>query len=125
MKLVLLWLTFAVAVYYLILPYSEETFSFFPYSEQRLSLAMHVWFICEKAILIILSWIILQESNEYKFALWIFFGCQVFKLIDYLICYNKVWDYWGEIPITSNTLSVLFFTIAIVYEFFKRHGDRG
>lgn len=88
---------------------------------------MHLWFICEKAVMVVLAWIILSESQDYRVALWIFFGIQVLKLADYFICYN---DVWGKvliagklIPLSSNTVGAAVFTFSIMYEFAKRHAN--
>lgn len=88
---------------------------------------MHVWFICEKAVMVILAAIILNESKDYKFALLVFLAVQILKLGDYLISYNEVWGYMEmgdrQIPVSANTLGAAAFTFAIVYELIKRDGD--
>lgn len=127
MKLIILWLTLFVSILFLILPYSEDKFDWFPLSDQKLSLAMHVWFVCEKAVMVALAWIILDESMDYKVALLVFLGVQILKLGDYLICYNEVWGYMEmggkEIPVSANTVGATAFTFAIVYELIKRDGN--
>jgi hypothetical protein len=116
-KLVLLWLTLLVGIFFLALPYSEELHDYFPLSDQLLTLQTHTWFICNRLIFVVFAWIILQESSIYRNALWVFFGIQVLKLVDYLVCYNEVWVYvWPNVPFSSNTLSILVFSLFIAYE---------
>ena len=127
MRLILLWLTLLVSILFLVLPYSEERFDWFPASDQKLSLAMHVWFICDKLVMVTFASLILNLSDKYKLALSVFLGVQVLKLGDYLICYNEL---WGEIqlcgrivPVTANTVGAIAFTLAMIYEFVKSYGN--
>jgi len=116
-KLLLLWLTLAVTVFYLVLPRTSVTHDYFVFSDQLLTLPMHVWFICEKLCVVIFAYVIWKESKDYGAALKVFFWLAVFRLIDYLLCYNDVWvEVWDGVPVTSNILSVLIFGLSIVYE---------
>lgn len=115
-KLILLWLTMLVGIFFLAFPFSPELHDYFPASDQLLTLQTHVWFLCNRLIFVIFAWVILQESSVYRTALWVFFGIQVLKLLDYLCCYNEVWVYvWPNVPFTSNTLSILVFGLVISY----------
>lgn len=117
-KLILLWLTMLVGIAFLALPFSTELHDYFPASNQLLTLQTHVWFACNRLIFVIFAWVILQESSVYRTALWVFFGVQVLKFLDYLWCYNEVWvRVWHTVPVTSNNLGILVFSLAIIYEY--------
>lgn len=102
---------------FLAIPYSDETRDYFLFADQQLSLQMHVWFISNKLVFIILAYIIANESTEYRLALKVFFWIQVLKLIDYLLCYNNVWLRIWDIPFSSTTLGILIFSLFIGYEY--------
>jgi len=71
--------------------------------------------------MVVMAWIILQSSNEYRSALWVFFWISVFKFVEFFFNYNDVWVYlWDNVPVTSNILSALIFGLAILYEFVYR-----
>jgi len=71
--------------------------------------------------MVVMAWIILQSSNEYISALWVFFWIVVFKFVEFFFNYNDVWVYlWDNVPVTSNILSALIFGLAILYEFIYR-----
>lgn len=106
-----------LAILYLALPYSEDLYSFFPLSDQKLTLQMHVWFILNKLTLAILAYIIWIESTDYRTSTKVFFLVTFGKLIDYLVCYNEVWFRIGKIPVTSTTLGLLVFGLVIAWEY--------
>lgn len=119
-KLILLWLTLSVTILYLAVPYSEVTRDYFLLADQQLTLQMHVWFICEKLILVVFAWIIANEATEYRGALKIFFWLTVLKFLDYVLCYNNVWVRIWDIPFSANTLCILIFGLTICYEWIWR-----
>lgn len=116
-KLILLWLTLALGILFLALPYSEQTKDYFPlFSSQQLTLQMHVWFILNKLVFVVFAYIIVNEATKYRLALWVFFGCQVLKLADYLLTYNEIWGTIGNIPVSSTSVGMMAFSLSIVYE---------
>lgn len=116
-KLVLLWLTLTVSILYLLFPFTSATHDYFLFSDQQLTFPMHVWFICEKLILVIFAYIIATESTAYKSTLNLFFYLQIFRLVDYLLCYNEVWLWIGPVPVSANVLSVLVFGLMVANEY--------
>lgn len=120
-KLALLWITMLMGILFLALPYSEVTHDYFPLANQQLTLQMHIWFICNKLVFIIFAYIIANESEMYRNALWVFFWIQVIKFVDYLVCYNNVWvRITDSIPFSSTSLGILVFSLAIFYEWIWR-----
>lgn len=119
-KLVLLWLTLLVWVFFNVWKeagYSQNEYALFPYSDQLITIQTYVWIISIRFIFVVMAWIILQSSDEYRFSLWVFFWINVFKLIEFFFNYNGVWVYiWDNVPVTSNILSALIFGISILYE---------
>lgn len=123
-KLILLWLVFVLGLVWLLFPYDpnpDNWIAFFPLSDQKLPWQNYVFHACEKLIFVIFSWVILQESDKYRFALWVFFGIQVLRFGDYFLTYNEVWGYpLDGVPLTSTTLGMIVFGLCIVYELWKK-----
>lgn len=122
-KLILLWLTMAVGMIFLALPYSTDVFDFFPASDQLLTTQTYVWFLCQRLVMIVLAFIIYNESDLYRLALLTYLLIQVLKFLDYLICYNEVWVRIWNVPFSSNTLGILVFGLAIAYEFIWKNRE--
>lgn len=119
-KLILLFLTIILMMLFLALPYSAELKDYFPLADMKLALQTHVYFICERIVLIIFAWIIYNESTRFKGALLVFFLLKIAVLIDYLLCYNIVWErIWG-VPVSMSTFSILIFGLAICYQWIWR-----
>lgn len=118
-RLVLLWLTIFIGPLFLIIAWPDLYVKPFlsPDCNVEITLQSHVWYICNKVTIIIFAWIMLQLSEKYRVAMWTFFGCKVLVLLDYFWCYNEVWVYiWDDVPLTSNLLTILLFSLSIVYE---------
>ena len=122
-KLYLLLALMFFGLLFLVMPYSEETHKYFLLSEEELTAQTHLWFILQKLTYIIFAWVILTESDRYKFALWVFFGVQVLKFFDYFLSYNIVWFRLEGIPISANTVGLLTFLFAVIYEHNKENGS--
>lgn len=123
-KLLLLFAVFLLGVVFLVLDLDTIPIDYFLFSDIKLPLATHVYFISEKLIVLILSYIIANEAIEYKGALWIFFGLVVVDLFDYCLTYSCVW-YTVHIssfviPVSMNTLKVTIFGLAILNEWRKK-----
>lgn len=119
-KVLLLFSTFLLGSVFLFLPRTLEPYDYFLFSDMKLYFATHLYFIVERIILIILAYIIVNESTEYRSALWVFFWILCADLVDYLLCYNETWINFNGIPISMQVLKIVIFGGAILRELWKR-----
>lgn len=113
-KLILLYLTLIVGLFFLIAPEPIHTYDFFLFSEMKLYSSTYIYFICERMVLVILSWIIYNESTEYRDALFVFFLLMCADVVDFLLCYNSIWFHIGAVPISMNVMKCFIFGIVIL-----------
>ena len=117
-KLLLLFVTLIIGLLFLVIPTTEPK-DFFIFSDMKLSFQMHLYFICEKIILIILAWIIAAEDRHYRNALKIFFWLLVADLLDYCLSYNAIWFNIGWLPVSMNIVKIFIFGSIIAKEWIK------
>lgn len=113
-KLLLLYSTLLVGLIFLVIPNYDTPMDFFLFSDMKLSGAMHIYFIGEKTILIVLAYIIANEATQYEKEIWVFFYLLCADLVDYLLSYNSVWFRVNDFPISMNILKSLIFGITIL-----------
>lgn len=118
-KLLLLWLIFIVRSLFLLIPRVGPT-DYFLFSDMKLYLATHIYFIGERVTMIILALIITVESSKYRQYLQIFLLLMIADLVDYLLCYNEVWFYYYEFPVSMNMLKVTVFGLVILKAWVKQ-----
>ena len=119
-KLYWLWLSMIVAMMFVLFPYSDAEYAMYPFSVKTIPIQNYVYYITEHLVYIILAWVLYTMSTEYRNAFLWFFWIQVFKLADYLLCYNKTWLRIWEVPFNSNVLSIMLFTMVIFYYYIWR-----
>lgn len=119
-KLLLLLCVFLVGVVFLVLPADTTPIDYFLFADVKLPFATHVYFICEKLVVIVLAYIIAVEAVEYREAIWCFFVLVVVDLCDYLLSYSSVWFHLSGFPVSINTLKVTIFGLAILNEWRKK-----
>lgn len=121
-KLLLLYSTILVSLVFLLVPVNDVMVGFL-FSDMKVTVEYYVFSIFEKFVLIILAYIIANESTEYRNAIWIFFWLMVADLVDYLLTYSGIWFSIGELPISMNILRSLIFGVAILQSYLweKRH----
>lgn len=122
-KLLLLFLTFVFGLVFVIIPQTEPR-DWFLFSEMKLTLATHMYFICEKLVLIVLAYIIAAEERNYRRAVQIFFWLLVVDLVDYFLTYGSIWFKLGGFPVSMNTVKVIIFGIVISKEWYKSIGNQ-
>jgi len=113
-KLLLLYLTLLVGLFFLIAPEPVHTYDYFPFSDMRLYPATYIYFICERLVLIVLSGIIANEATEYKPELKVFFFLMCADLVDFLLCYNNIWFHVGSFPMSMNVAKSIIFGLTIL-----------
>lgn len=113
-KLVLLYLTFVLGLVFLLVPMKREMMDFFPFSDFEIYPVNHVYYICEKLIVIILAYIIATEATEYRKPLFIFLVLCIADLADYLLSYSAVWFRIGEFPVSMNIMKCILFGLTIL-----------
>jgi hypothetical protein len=122
-KLYWLWLSMVVVMMFVLFPYSDTEYSMFPYSIKTIPIQNYVYYITEHLVYIIFTWVIYTMSTEYRIAFLWFFWLQVFKLADYLVCYNKTWVRIWNVPFNSNVLCIMLFTMVIFYYYIWRNRE--
>lgn len=118
-KLLLLYSTLLVGLIFLIIPEWYTPQDFFLFSNMKISGANFIYLIGERAVLVIMAYIIVSESKEYEDALWVFFYLMVADLFDFILCYNSVWFSIGSFPVSMNILKSFIFGGVIIYEAWK------
>lgn len=118
-KLILIYLTLLVGNVFMILPKTGPA-DYFMFSDMELYFATHVYFICERLVLIVLAGIIANEATEYRGAMWVFFGLIVVDLFDYLLTYSGVWFHFYGVPVSFNILKGVIFGMVIIREWTQR-----
>lgn len=122
-KLFLILLTFIFGLVFLISPITEPI-DLFLFSDIKITVQTHIYFICEKLVLVILAWIIAAESKEYRTALQVFFWLVVVDFIDYIFTYNSIWFRLYGFPISMNIMKVAIFGFVVSREWIKIQSDR-
>ena len=117
-KLLLLYSTILVSLVFLLVPDNDVTVGF-PFSSMVVSVEYYIYSMFEKFVLIILAYIIANESTEYKEAIWIFFWLMVVDAVDYGLSYSGVWFTIGTFPISMNILKAVVFGGVILKEGWK------
>lgn len=118
-KLLLLYCVLVFGLLFLVVPEYTRMISPFLFSDFQLSLATHIYFICEKLTMIILAYIIANESEKYREAIWIFFWLMVADLVDYTFAYNGVYGYLNGFPVSMNVIKCLVFGLTILYTWIR------
>jgi hypothetical protein len=108
-----------VGLVFIVIP-KTEPIDWFLFSDIKVTLQTHVYFICERLVLVIMAWIIVNESKEYRGALWIFFALIVMDVVDYIVGYNSVWFRFHGFPVSMNTVSAVVFAFVILKEWKRR-----
>lgn len=113
-KLILLYLTIIIGLFFLIAPEPVYTYDFFPFSDMKLYPATYVYFICERLVLVILSGIIYNEATEYRPELRVFFFLMCADVVDFLLTYNGIWFDIKSLPISMNVAASVIFGLTIL-----------
>lgn len=114
-KLLLLYSTILVSLVFLLVPDNDVTMGF-PLSKMEVSIEYYIYSMFEKFVLIILAYIIANESTEYKQAIWVFFWLMVADAVDYGLSYSAVWFTIGNFPVSMNILKAVIFGAIIIRE---------
>ena len=118
-KLLLIFLTLIFGLLFLLIP-QTESYDLFLFSDIKLTVQTHIYFICEKLTMIVLAWIIASESTQYRTELKAFFWLMVADLLDYCLSYGSIWFNVGVVPVSMNTAKVFIFAIVIFNAWLKR-----
>lgn len=113
-KLLLLYLTFVIGLVFLFVPMKQEMIDFFPLSDFKIYPVNYVYYICEKLIVIILAYVIAEESEKYRNELFIFLVLCIADMADYLLSYSSIWFHMGSIPVSMNTVKCFIFGLVIL-----------
>lgn len=118
-KLYLLFSTILVSLVFLLVPDNEVTVGF-PFSSMVVSVEYYIYSMFEKFVLIILAYIIANESTEHNQAIWIFFWLMVADTVDYILTYNGIWLPIDKFPVSMNIIKATVFGIVILLELWKK-----
>lgn len=113
-KLLLLYLTLIVGLFFLVAPEPIRAYDYFPFSDIKLYPSTYIYFICERLVLVVLSGVIANEATEYRRELWIFFYLMCADVVDYLLTYNGVWFHIHDFPVSMNVLKCVIFGLTII-----------
>ena len=116
-KLLLLMSCLVFSPLFLFIPVTEPR-DFYPFSEQMVSMDTWFYFLFEHLIALILSVVILIESQTYRTAIKVFVFIQVIDTVDYFLCYGEPW--FDNVPLSWNIVKVALFGISIIYEKYAR-----
>lgn len=121
-RLLLLLLTLSLSTVVVFIPDTEPK-DYFIFSDQKLTLATHLFFLFEHLILVVLSIALYVNCTEYKKAFFMYLVIQSLDTMIYLLAYGNFG--FTHIPITWNWIKVFVFGWVIVnsYERDKRKGS--
>lgn len=102
------------------LPEDDGFYDYFLFSDQKLSLETHLFFLFEHFILVALAIAIYLGSTEFRTALFIYIVIQSVDTLIYILAYGSF--RFADIPINWNFMKVTIFGLAMVIEYGKhRH----
>lgn len=116
-KLLLLLLTLSLSTVFIFTPDTEPK-DYFLFSDQKLTLETHLFFLFEHLILVILAIAIYIDSTKYKNAVFVYIVIQILDTLIYLLAYGNL--SFADIPITWNFIKVSVFFLAILAEVWKK-----
>lgn len=120
-KLLLLYSTFLLGFVFMFIPDKIEPYDYFLFSDMKLYFGTYIYFICEKIVLIVLSYVVVNEATEYRGVIWIFFWLVCADLVDFLLCYGGVWFSLGSVPVSMNVVKVFVFGGVVINEIWNKH----
>lgn len=118
-KLILLFLILVMRTVFTFVKPSGVTLGF-PFDEHIVSREFYIFSICEKFAFIFLALIVVKESDNFKFPLWVFFSLMCADLVDFFFTYNNEWFWLGSIPMNLNNINAIIFVLVIINEKWKR-----
>lgn len=120
-KLLLLYCTFILGLLFMFIPDKVEPYDYFLFSDMQLYFGTYIYFICEKIVLIVLSYVVVNEATEYRGVIWIFFWLVCADLVDFLLCYGEVWFSLGSVPVSMNVVKAFVFGVVLINEGCKKY----
>jgi len=113
---------------YVLLPPSDSTYQYIPFSDVPMSLQSHVYYICERLRWIIFAFLLHVSVPRYSKQLFIFFTLECLYLIDYLVFFNnpiaKIRIFTIDIPLSFSFLKACLMCGIIVTTIIKENGIR-
>lgn len=110
-------LALVVGMLFLLFDSKGDELFFFPYSLQKLTTQNYVYYLGEYYYTILICSLLVMIKSNYKVFFTVLLGLKIFDLIDYLLTFNSAWFYYHSIPITTNVISILILTSAIIINY--------
>lgn len=114
-KLLLLFLILVMRTMFTFVKPSKVTYGF-PFDEHIVSREFYIFSVCEKVAFIFLALIVVKESDNYKFPLWVFFSLMCADLVDFFFTFNNEWFWLGSVPMNLNNIGAILFVLVIFRE---------
>lgn len=114
-KLLLLFLILVMRTMFTFVKPSGITYGF-PFDDHIVSREFYIFSVCEKLAFILLSLIVVKESDNFKFALWVFFSLMCADLVDFFFTFNNEWFWLNGIAMNLNNLGAILFVMVILRE---------
>ena len=92
-------------------PDNGKKYDFFLFSDEPLTLPMHVYFCFEQANLVILALALLEGAREHRMPLTVFLWIQIVDMGLYMLYYDD--PFVGVIPWNSIKLGLFVFAIGL------------
>lgn len=109
----LLLLSLSFSTVFIFTPDTEPK-DYFLFSDQKLTLETHLFFLFEHLILVILAIALWIDATKYRTALFVYIVIQSLDTLIYLLAYGNF--RFEDIPISWNFIKIMIFVLAIVYE---------
>lgn len=118
---ILLYLLASYLIYkiWVVLPESTQTKDYFPFSDQLITLRMHVYFICERASALVVIYAFRSVIRNPYFN--ILFTLYALDIVDYMLFYCEPIIMIGGLPVEYGLLKGMLL-ISLVSFYFKNHG---
>lgn len=112
--LVLLYCLLLLNLVFLVIPYDLPARDWWPFFDgYMLTPQWYVMNVQNHLTFIILSFALAYEARAFRREIAIFAWIQVIDFVDYLLTNNSPWLHIGIIPVSWNTISILWFGLIV------------
>lgn len=116
-RLLLLLLSLSFSTVFIFTPDTEPK-DYFLFSDQKLTLETHLFFLFEHLILMTLALALYIGADRYRTAFFVYLVVQSLDTLIYILAYGTF--KFADIPVSWNFMKVFIFSLAIINEVWKK-----
>lgn len=100
--------------------YDTYYIDIFPFSADVVPLRTIIHDLCQYFIILTLIYMLWERSTVEDFRYIVVYLSFIFAdMVDYILTHNNPFAYFGPVPISFNTLSILFYSLISMYIYIK------